>query len=190
MNASISRRSDDRPLASIRVAHRARDPLWSSYKCADERWIYFVMIQSDRHWPDFCRALANLNGWTIHASRTRRSCAKLRDAHRRNRSRRRRSNGTKRRGFLIVTISSGCPSAPTPRCSTIRRPTPSALLPRSISPKHRRMPRREQPGQFGDAPSQPHRAAPELGQHTEEVALEMGLTWDEIASLKASGRLG
>src|ERR1700684_2623667 len=33
------------------------NPLWSSYRCADGRWIYFVMIQSDRHWPDFCRAL-------------------------------------------------------------------------------------------------------------------------------------
>ena len=46
------------------------------------------------------------------------------------------------------------------------------------------------PVEFGDAPSQPHRAAPELGQHTEEVALEIGLTWDEIARLKASGTLG
>ena len=36
------------------------NPLWSSYRCADARWIYFVMIQSDRHWPDFCRALSKL----------------------------------------------------------------------------------------------------------------------------------
>src|SRR6267142_2109778 len=33
------------------------NPIWSSYRCADGRWIYFVMIQSDRHWPDFCAAL-------------------------------------------------------------------------------------------------------------------------------------
>ena len=46
------------------------------------------------------------------------------------------------------------------------------------------------PVEFGDADAIPHRAAPELGQHTEEVALEMGLTWDEIARLKASGTLG
>jgi crotonobetainyl-CoA:carnitine CoA-transferase CaiB-like acyl-CoA transferase len=46
------------------------------------------------------------------------------------------------------------------------------------------------PVEFGDAPSHPHRAAPELGQHTEEVALEMGLSWDEIARLKSSGTLG
>ena len=33
------------------------NPMWSSYRCADARWIYFVMIQSDRYWPDFCLAL-------------------------------------------------------------------------------------------------------------------------------------
>jgi crotonobetainyl-CoA:carnitine CoA-transferase CaiB-like acyl-CoA transferase len=43
---------------------------------------------------------------------------------------------------------------------------------------------------LGDVDKRPHRAAPELGQHTEEVALEIGLSWDEIERLKASGALG
>ena len=29
--------------------------------------------------------------------------------------------------------------------------------------------------------------APELGQHTEEVLLELGYTWDEIGTLRDSG---
>src|SRR5208337_166344 len=33
------------------------NPLWSSYRCADARWIYFVMVQADRYWNQFCRAL-------------------------------------------------------------------------------------------------------------------------------------
>ena len=33
-------------------------------------------------------------------------------------------------------------------------------------------------------------AAPEVGQQTEEVLLETGFTWDEIAGLRASGALG
>jgi crotonobetainyl-CoA:carnitine CoA-transferase CaiB-like acyl-CoA transferase len=31
--------------------------------------------------------------------------------------------------------------------------------------------------------------APELGQHTEEVLLEAGYGWDEIAQLRESGAL-
>jgi crotonobetainyl-CoA:carnitine CoA-transferase CaiB-like acyl-CoA transferase len=40
------------------------------------------------------------------------------------------------------------------------------------------------PIEFGTSRPKPHRVAPELGQHTEEVALEVGLSWDEIGRLK------
>jgi len=84
------------------------------------------------------------------------------------------------------TIWSGRPSAPTPRFSTILRPPPSALRARRSS-EYSRCRVVNSPVEFGDTPTQPHRAAPELGQHTEEIALEIGLSWDEIARLKASG---
>ena len=45
-------------------------------------------------------------------------------------------------------------------------------------------------GDLAEANVRLQRAAPELGQHTEEIALEMGLSWDEIGRLKASGALG
>ena len=40
------------------------------------------------------------------------------------------------------------------------------------------------PGRFSKTPGGPRTAAPELGQHTEEVLIEIGYTWDDILRLK------
>jgi crotonobetainyl-CoA:carnitine CoA-transferase CaiB-like acyl-CoA transferase len=45
------------------------------------------------------------------------------------------------------------------------------------------------PAQFDDAPPTV-RPAPEHGQHTEEILLELGRTWEEIAVLKDRGAIG
>ena len=41
------------------------------------------------------------------------------------------------------------------------------------------------PWNFSETPATWRREAPEFGQHTEEVLLELGYNWDDIASLKA-----
>ncbi len=33
------------------------NPLWNHYRCADGRWIALGMLQGDRYWKDFCRAI-------------------------------------------------------------------------------------------------------------------------------------
>ena len=45
------------------------------------------------------------------------------------------------------------------------------------------------PGDFSDTPSSPKGLAPELGQHTEEVLLELGYDWDAIIALKDKGAI-
>jgi len=36
---------------------RPRNPLWNHYPTADDRWIFLVMIDSVRYWPELCKAL-------------------------------------------------------------------------------------------------------------------------------------
>ena len=40
------------------------------------------------------------------------------------------------------------------------------------------------PVRFSDTPAQPSAVAPELGQHTEEVLLELDFSWEEIGALE------
>jgi crotonobetainyl-CoA:carnitine CoA-transferase CaiB-like acyl-CoA transferase len=40
------------------------------------------------------------------------------------------------------------------------------------------------PIRLSDTPARPGQHAPEIGQHTEEVLLELGLDWDEISALR------
>jgi crotonobetainyl-CoA:carnitine CoA-transferase CaiB-like acyl-CoA transferase len=44
--------------------------------------------------------------------------------------------------------------------------------------------------QLDGSPGTIRRGAPDFGEHTEEVLLAHGFTWDEIATLKESGAVG
>ena len=45
------------------------------------------------------------------------------------------------------------------------------------------------PVRFSATPAEVRADLPELGQHTEEVLLELGYTWDDIGELSAAGAI-
>ena len=45
------------------------------------------------------------------------------------------------------------------------------------------------PVKFHQTPASVRSSAPEIGQHTEEILLDLGYTWDDIADLKSKGAI-
>jgi formyl-CoA transferase len=46
------------------------------------------------------------------------------------------------------------------------------------------------PWRFSDTPAEVAAAAPELGQHTEDILIGLGYTWEQVAELRENGALG
>ncbi len=167
------------------------NPLWNSYRCADGKWIYFVMVQADRFWRQFCQALGRPQ-WIddprfANAAVRARNCTAMTAEIDQTVATRTRSEWAPifdRHELIWAPVNTDEEVLGDPQAHAIGAfaPVDHPNLPgcRVVN----------SPIEFGGIAPRPHRAAPELGQHTEEVALEVGLRWDEIAKLKESGAIG
>lgn len=169
--------------------HRAYNPLWNHYRCADDRWIALAMLQPDRYWADFARIierpeLADDPRFADMASRSQNAeaCVAILDEVFASRPRdawieRMRGDGADLI-YTIVNTVDDLPSDPQVRANDYvtevdhpqHGPTEMVGLPVSLS---------ETPGSIRSV-------APELGQHTEEVLIDvLGWDWDRIGALRA-----
>jgi crotonobetainyl-CoA:carnitine CoA-transferase CaiB-like acyl-CoA transferase len=167
------------------------NPLWNSYQCKDGGWIYFVMIQSDRLWPDFCAALGRAE-W--------KDDARFKDFGAR------RKNSRELTRLIDEAIASRTRDewgpifdrhqliwAPVQTEEEVLRDAQAEAVGAFVDIEHPSIPGCRvvnSPIDFGSAPHPPYRPAPELSAHTEEVALEAGLSWEEIAKLKDAKAIG
>ena len=37
------------------------NPLLNDYRCSDDKWVHITILQTDRHWHNFCRAIGTDN---------------------------------------------------------------------------------------------------------------------------------
>ena len=167
------------------------NPLWSSYRCKDDKWIYFVMIQADRYWARFCSALARPDWrddprFASAIARAKNSAAMTAeiDAVMATRPRTEWMPILDRDEIIYAPVNSEAEVLADPQAEAIGA---FAKVNHPTLPNLRVV---NSPIEFGGMPDEPYRAAPELGQHTEEVALELGLSWEDIARLRESGALG
>ena len=163
------------------------NPLTSTYRTADGRFIQLMFLRGDRYWPDFCRALDRADliedvRFNSIAARRTHSAACVAELD--------REFG--RRSFdeakaLLATIDA--PWAPVQRVDELLD-DPQVVANGYIGavddgdgPAYR-LP--TVPVQFDEQGPQLRRA-PELGQHTETLLMELGLEWETIETLQRQG---
>jgi crotonobetainyl-CoA:carnitine CoA-transferase CaiB-like acyl-CoA transferase len=162
----------------------AINPLIDSYQSGDGRWFWILLLQGDRHWPALCRAIGRedlmsdlryanmgirgLNAPTlveeldkVFATKTMAEWAEILDRH--------------DVWWAPVNTINEVLQDPVAReaGAFTEAPGPEGAVPMVSTP-----------ADFYGTPWQPQGIAPELGQHTEEVLLELGYDWDQIIALK------
>ncbi|MDC1295270.1 CoA transferase [Myxococcota bacterium] len=167
------------------------NPITNWYETQDGRWIYLVMLQGDRFWPEVCRVIGREDliedpRFKEGAARfeNRAECVKELDAIFASRP--------YDEWMEILEALSGvwAPALDVKEIHEHPQVEPNGFLPtvvghdgvdfRLVSPAMH----------FDEQPSAPSGPAPELGQHTEAILMDVGLEWDEISKLRERGGLG
>jgi formyl-CoA transferase len=174
-----------------RVSRRTvPNPIWNSYQTADGRWIQLVMLVADAYWPGFCRAIdhpgleedSRFASMAMRTENREELIALLDDIF----AQRTLDEWTQR------LDAEGCIWAPAQTLNEVIN-HPHTQARRAFTeiehPTHGRIQLVDTPVKFSRSRVRARSPAPELGQHTEEVLLEAGYTWDDIGSLRADGVL-
>jgi formyl-CoA transferase len=167
---------------------KAANPLWNHYRCADDQWLALAMLQPDRYWKDFCRVidhpeLAEDERFVDMAARAQNSeaCVAIIDAAFASRP---RAEWLKRlkedAGDFIYTVVNSVDDVPE---------DPQVLANDYVvemdHPQHGPTKMVGIPVGLSETPGSVRRAAPELGQDTELVLMEvLGWDWDRIQALR------
>jgi crotonobetainyl-CoA:carnitine CoA-transferase CaiB-like acyl-CoA transferase len=167
------------------------NPIVNTYKTKDDRWLYLVCLQADRFWAELCTRLGvpeliDDERFVDTAARytNRHECIAALDAV--------FNANTLDEVHHMLDEFTGV-WAPVLRTAELRdhpQVGPNGFLPTVVPSSGNPFQLVASPMRFDDVPTVPAGAAPELGQHTEEILLETGLDWDEIGQLRESGGLG
>ena len=174
-----------------RIPREQAQATWNTYRCQDGRYLTVSMLQSDRWWGPFCNAVERQD-WVDDP----RYC----DAKERN------ANRTElvadfdalfatrdQMEWVDYLCSCGLPVAPVQDYGQVAE-DPQVIANDYVVPFE--LPdgtrtRMVGPGvQLGVSPGSIRHRAPEFGEHTEEVLLEHGFSWEEISSLAEAGAIG
>jgi crotonobetainyl-CoA:carnitine CoA-transferase CaiB-like acyl-CoA transferase len=167
---------------------KMNSPITGGYITKDSRTLVFVILQPDRYWAKFCNAVGrpdlaeNPKYQTIEGRAE--DVAELRQIF--------------SEIFMSKTydewhpLLEGIPYAPNQSLKEIIN-DPQAIASGCFveydHPTQGRIKQIANPVIMSKTPADVRRPAPEFGQHTEEVLLEYGFTWEDIARFKEEGAI-
>ena len=162
------------------------NPLYNIYQAKDGKWLQFVFLESDRYWSTFCHAIGReelISEFDSHEKRCQNS-AKLVSIFD-------EVFASKTRKAWEQTFSQyDLPWAVAASVSDViddPQAKDNNYFVEIEHPTGKRMRIINTPYKFSKTPVGVRGAAPVLGQHTEEVLLEIGYTWEEMVELKEKG---
>ena len=169
------------------VRRAVPNPMINCYEAADGRWFWLLGLQSDRHWPDVVRAVErpDLHGdarFGSHAARMQHAMelVNILDSIFAERPLADWAEAFDGEGVWWAPVQSVDDLATDPQAASaglfVDVPSDGAAVRMVASPVD-----------FSDTTWDPAGMAPEAGQHTEDILLELGLGWDDIAALADSG---
>jgi crotonobetainyl-CoA:carnitine CoA-transferase CaiB-like acyl-CoA transferase len=168
----------------------APNPVGNSYKTKDGRWLLLMMLQADKHWPDFCRHIdrPDLIDDPRFASgalrfQNREACIAILDEIFATRT----LDAWRQR---FATLEG--PWAPMQTAEELHADAQSVAngyLPEVDGGDKGRFKLVSSPVQFDEATPEIRGPSPEMGQHTEEVLLELGVGWDDLVRFKERGAI-
>ena len=169
---------------------RAVNPLLTGYRCADDAWIWLLLLEGDRHWPNLARAIerpdleADARFATMEGRRDNAAdvCAELGRIFA-TRSREQWAYVLDREGVWWARVQHVHELIDDPQAHAaggfVEVPLADGSTATMVA----------SPVDFDGLSHFATESIPELGQHTERVLLELGWEWDRIATAQAAGAI-
>ena len=165
--------------------HTALNPLWNSICCKDGRWLQLAMLQSDLSWPGFCKAIDRPELEhdprfvdLVNRGMNNQELIQLLDDVFATRDRFEWEERLRKYDCIYGRIE-------TPE-EVINDPQTEAngIFEETEHPEVGKIKYVTTPVKFNQNPAKVRTTSPEVGQHTEEILLELGYSWEEISEFK------